>query len=180
MCIRAYLNGDGSGYKTHFSVFFVLMRGEFDPLLKWPFEYKVTSYYLFLTCRRSFSMFLCKMCHVMCHVMYREFSECILAVMVYCGGLNVTKTELNCILSLCPYCFVLSLVTFLYSYCFKIHLEQLLNRKLLRFILTFAEHLLLLLLQLAGFPHPGGPGSAEARCADIQTDGRELFVQETN
>ena len=41
MCIRAYLNGDGSGYKTHFSVFFVLMRGEFDPLLKWPFEYKV-------------------------------------------------------------------------------------------------------------------------------------------
>ncbi|CAI8048508.1 TNF receptor-associated factor 2, partial [Geodia barretti] len=42
MCIRAYLNGDGSGYKTHFSVFFVLMRGEFDPLLKWPFEYKVS------------------------------------------------------------------------------------------------------------------------------------------
>ena len=41
MCIRAYLNGDGIGYKTHFSVFFVLMRGEFDPLLKWPFEYKV-------------------------------------------------------------------------------------------------------------------------------------------
>ena len=42
MCIRAYLNGDGSGYKTHFSVFFVLMRGEFDPLMKWPFEYKVS------------------------------------------------------------------------------------------------------------------------------------------
>lgn len=42
MCIRAYLNGDGIGYKTHFSVFFVLMRGEFDPLLKWPFEYKVS------------------------------------------------------------------------------------------------------------------------------------------
>ena len=41
MCIRAYLNGDGIGYKTHFSVFFVLTRGEFDPLLKWPFEYKV-------------------------------------------------------------------------------------------------------------------------------------------
>ena len=42
MCIRAYLNGDGIGYKTHFSVFFVLMKGEFDPLLKWPFEYKVS------------------------------------------------------------------------------------------------------------------------------------------
>ena len=42
MCVRAYLNGDGSGYNTHFSVFFVLVRGEFDPLLKWPFEYKVS------------------------------------------------------------------------------------------------------------------------------------------
>ena len=42
MWIRAYLNGDGIGYKTHFSVFFVLMKGELDPLLKWPFEYKVS------------------------------------------------------------------------------------------------------------------------------------------
>lgn len=25
MCIRAYLNGDGMGYKTHLSLFFVLM-----------------------------------------------------------------------------------------------------------------------------------------------------------
>lgn len=41
MCIRAYLNGDGTGYKTHLSLFFVLMKGEFDPLLKWPFQYKV-------------------------------------------------------------------------------------------------------------------------------------------
>ena len=42
MCIRAYLNGDGIGFNTHLSVFFVLMRGEYDPLLKWPFEYKVS------------------------------------------------------------------------------------------------------------------------------------------
>ena len=42
MCIRAYLNGDGIGYKTHLSLFFVLMRGEYDPLLKWPFDYKVS------------------------------------------------------------------------------------------------------------------------------------------
>ncbi len=42
MCIRAYLNGDGMGYKTHLSLFFVLMKGEFDPLLKWPFDYKVS------------------------------------------------------------------------------------------------------------------------------------------
>ena len=42
ICIRAYLNGDGIGYNTHFSIFFVLMKGEYDPLLKWPFESKVS------------------------------------------------------------------------------------------------------------------------------------------
>ena len=42
MCMRAYLNGDGMGYKTHLSLFFVLMKGEFDSLLNWPFEYKIT------------------------------------------------------------------------------------------------------------------------------------------
>ena len=42
MCMRVYLNGDGIGYKTHFSIFFVLMKGEYDPLLKWPFESKVS------------------------------------------------------------------------------------------------------------------------------------------
>ena len=42
MCIRAYLNGDGSGEGTHLSIFFVLMKGEYDPLLKWPFEHKVS------------------------------------------------------------------------------------------------------------------------------------------
>ena len=33
ICIHAYLNGDSMGY-THFSLFFVLMKGEFDALLK--------------------------------------------------------------------------------------------------------------------------------------------------
>ena len=42
MCIRAYLNGDGLGFKSYLSLFFVLMRGEYDPLLKWPFEHKVS------------------------------------------------------------------------------------------------------------------------------------------
>ncbi len=42
MCIRGYLNGDGMGYQSHLSLFFVIMRGECDPLLKWPFEYKVS------------------------------------------------------------------------------------------------------------------------------------------
>ena len=42
MCIRAYLNGDGSGERTHLSIFFVIMKGEYDPLLRWPFEHKVS------------------------------------------------------------------------------------------------------------------------------------------
>ena len=42
MCIRIYLNGDGMGHRTHLSLFFVLMKGEFDALLKWPFDYKVS------------------------------------------------------------------------------------------------------------------------------------------
>ena len=42
MCIRADLNGDGSGKTTHVSVFFVLMRSEHDNLLQWPFRQAVT------------------------------------------------------------------------------------------------------------------------------------------
>ena len=30
MCIRAYLNGDGIGYNTHVSIFFVLMKGKLN------------------------------------------------------------------------------------------------------------------------------------------------------
>ena len=37
MCMRAYMNGDGIGEGTHLSLFFIVMRGEFDPLLSWPF-----------------------------------------------------------------------------------------------------------------------------------------------
>ena len=42
MCIRAYLNGDGSGEGTHLSIFFVLMKGECDSLLQWPFDHSVS------------------------------------------------------------------------------------------------------------------------------------------
>ncbi|XP_069500745.1 TNF receptor-associated factor 3-like [Ambystoma mexicanum] len=42
MCARVYLNGDGIGKGTHLSAFFVLMKGEFDSLLPWPFQQKVT------------------------------------------------------------------------------------------------------------------------------------------
>ncbi|XP_033734392.1 TNF receptor-associated factor 3-like [Pecten maximus] len=41
MCARVYLNGDGMGKGTHMSLFFVVMRGDFDGLLRWPFQQKV-------------------------------------------------------------------------------------------------------------------------------------------
>ena len=42
MCARIYLNGDGMGKGTHISLFFVIMRGEHDAILRWPFRQKVT------------------------------------------------------------------------------------------------------------------------------------------
>ncbi|CAF2941393.1 unnamed protein product [Rotaria sp. Silwood2] len=39
---RLYLNGDGNARRTHMSLFFVLMRSVNDPILKYPFNYKVT------------------------------------------------------------------------------------------------------------------------------------------
>ncbi|XP_063050662.1 TNF receptor-associated factor 1 [Engraulis encrasicolus] len=40
--LRVYLNGDGVGKGTHISLFFVIMKGEYDALLNWPFRHKVT------------------------------------------------------------------------------------------------------------------------------------------
>ncbi|XP_036383854.1 TNF receptor-associated factor 1 [Megalops cyprinoides] len=42
VCMRLYLNGDGVGRGTHISLFFVVMKGEYDALLSWPFKHKVT------------------------------------------------------------------------------------------------------------------------------------------
>ncbi|PFX18654.1 TNF receptor-associated factor 2 [Stylophora pistillata] len=42
MCARIYLNGDGMGKGTHISVYFMVMRGQYDALLSWPFRQKVT------------------------------------------------------------------------------------------------------------------------------------------
>ena len=42
MCLRLYIMGDGIGKGTHLSLFFVVMRGEFDSILQWPFTHKVT------------------------------------------------------------------------------------------------------------------------------------------
>lgn len=42
MCARVYLNGDGAGKGTHISYFFVVMQGDYDDILHWPFQQKVT------------------------------------------------------------------------------------------------------------------------------------------
>lgn len=42
MCLRLYILGDGTGKNECMSLFFVLMKGEYDNVLAWPFNYKVT------------------------------------------------------------------------------------------------------------------------------------------
>ena len=42
MRARLYLNGDGNARRTHMSLFFVLLRGEYDAILQFPFGFKVT------------------------------------------------------------------------------------------------------------------------------------------
>ena len=42
MCVRIHLNRDGMGKGTHISLFFVIMRGQYDAILPWPFKQKVT------------------------------------------------------------------------------------------------------------------------------------------
>ena len=42
MRARLYLQGDGNARRTHMSLFFVLMRSDYDAILKFPFNYKVT------------------------------------------------------------------------------------------------------------------------------------------
>ncbi|XP_053551907.1 TNF receptor-associated factor 1 [Bombina bombina] len=42
VCLRIYLNGDGAGKGSHVSLFFTVMRGDYDNLLPWPFKHKVT------------------------------------------------------------------------------------------------------------------------------------------
>jgi len=39
---RAFMDGDGSGKSTHLSLYFVVARGNFDALLRWPFNQRVT------------------------------------------------------------------------------------------------------------------------------------------
>ncbi|CAF4313353.1 unnamed protein product, partial [Rotaria sordida] len=41
MRARLYLNGDDIARRTHMSLFFLLMRGPYDAILKFPFNYKI-------------------------------------------------------------------------------------------------------------------------------------------
>ena len=41
MSLRLYLNGDGKSQGSHMSLFFVLMRSAFDPILAFPFCFKI-------------------------------------------------------------------------------------------------------------------------------------------
>ncbi|CAF4846191.1 unnamed protein product [Rotaria sp. Silwood1] len=41
MRLRLYLAGDGNARRTHMSLFFVLMRGEYDAILYFPFSFKI-------------------------------------------------------------------------------------------------------------------------------------------
>jgi regulator of replication initiation timing len=42
VCARLYLNGDGSARGSHISIFLVILRGQYDSLLKWPFSFRVS------------------------------------------------------------------------------------------------------------------------------------------
>ena len=41
MISRLFLNGTDDVRDTHMSIFFILKRGEYDAILKWPFHFKV-------------------------------------------------------------------------------------------------------------------------------------------
>lgn len=40
--LRLFFNGDGNGKNTHISLFFVVHKGDYDALLTWPFQNKIT------------------------------------------------------------------------------------------------------------------------------------------
>lgn len=72
MCARVYLNGDGMGKGTHLSLFFVVMRGEYDALLPWPFKQKVhiTDWLLVAITR----------CSVLLNLAYVDRCDCLLSL----------------------------------------------------------------------------------------------------
>ena len=41
-CARFYLHGDGMGRSTHISMFWFVMKSEYDQLLAWPMRKRIT------------------------------------------------------------------------------------------------------------------------------------------
>jgi len=41
VCVRLYMNGHGCEWNSHLSFFFVLMKGDWDVILEWPFSHRV-------------------------------------------------------------------------------------------------------------------------------------------
>uniref|UniRef100_H2YBM0 MATH domain-containing protein n=1 Tax=Ciona savignyi TaxID=51511 RepID=H2YBM0_CIOSA len=50
MCAQVYFDGDGIGKGTHMSLFFFVMKGEYDALLPWPFRQTVFTIYIVEKC----------------------------------------------------------------------------------------------------------------------------------
>ncbi|XP_046856610.1 TNF receptor-associated factor 3-like [Xenia sp. Carnegie-2017] len=46
MCAKIYMNGDVFGKETHLSLFFVIMKGDYDALQTWPFRKKITMMFI--------------------------------------------------------------------------------------------------------------------------------------
>ena len=51
--VKIYPNGSGSGKNTHLSMFIVVMKGEYDAILPWPFKKKSENYIDWSTGRSS-------------------------------------------------------------------------------------------------------------------------------
>lgn len=51
--LKAYLNGRDRGRGTHLSLYIIIMKGDYDGLLDWPFNKKVTFYLLDQSERRQ-------------------------------------------------------------------------------------------------------------------------------
>ncbi len=41
MCLRLFLNGDSNTRGTHMSLYLVILRGNYDPIVHWPFNFKI-------------------------------------------------------------------------------------------------------------------------------------------
>ena len=41
MCVRLHLDGNGAGKSTHLSAYLIIMRGDYDAIVTWPFHFQV-------------------------------------------------------------------------------------------------------------------------------------------